>query len=277
MPSSSSSSSSSSSWSASPVLRFEGVTYVYPGGQEALREVTFTLHEGQRVSVVGPNGGGKTTLVKLALGLIKPTRGRIETCGHAPHVGCRLIGYLPQQVPVPAMPATVADVVRMGLMNEAREAPQAVPRALAQAGVADLATRPFARLSGGERQRVLLARALVARPRVLFLDEPVAHLDPAAARRFRALLAELPADLTILTVTHDLSFVEADSDLALCVNRGVQLHPVAHLNHGLHHVFETPMAVVDHQHCLGPERDGGHDRSAGGHERPEGCHERSDG
>lgn len=235
---------------AEPVVAFDQVAYRYPNGVEALRAVSFRLQHGQRVSIVGPNGGGKSTLLKLALGLLQPTAGQVTTCGHPPHTGCTRVGYLPQHATVPPMPARVVDVVRMGLVNVASPAPDAIPRALAQTRITALRHRSFGALSGGERQRVLLARALVAAPQVLFLDEPVAHLDPEAAAHFRDLLTALPDNLTVVTVTHDLSFVEANTELALCVNRTVHLHPIEHLASGVRHVFGSPVAIVNHHEEL---------------------------
>ncbi|MGF1451661.1 MAG: metal ABC transporter ATP-binding protein [Opitutales bacterium] len=232
------------------VLRFHDVSFRYAGGIEALHGVSFELFAGQRVSIVGPNGGGKSTLLKLALGLLQPSRGDIETCGHPPHVGCTLIGYLPQHTVSPSMPARVADVVRMGLLKVNKAPREAVHRALESVNAADLSHRPFAALSGGQRQRVLLARALVDSPRVLFLDEPVAHLDPEAANHFRELMRGLDRELTVVTVTHDLTFVEADTELALCVNRTVHLHPTEQLGAGIAHVFESPVARVRHDEEL---------------------------
>ncbi len=233
-----------------PALRFSGVSFAYPGGRLALDGVSFSVGVGQRVSVVGPNGGGKSTLVKLALGLLRPDRGLVEVCGHAPHVACRRVGYLPQGMALPLMPATAMDVVRMGLIGH-RECPKsAVAEALERVQAGELARRPFAELSGGQRQRVLLARALVGRPSLLFLDEPVAHLDPEAAGRFRLLMRNLPPELTVVTVTHDLTYLEAEADFALCVNRTVHEHPTRRIGPSHLGIDGVGAVAVLHEQCL---------------------------
>lgn len=241
---------------AEAILDFQAVSFRYPSGVQALQEATFTVAEGDRVAVIGPNGGGKTTLLKLALGLLKPDSGTIQTCGHAPHRGCQQVGYVPQVTSVDArFPITCERVVGMGLLQAKAKPAGAVPQALEQVGLPEFGQRSFQALSGGQRQRVLIARALVARPRLLLLDEPTAHLDPEAAGQLRDLLGQLRQSRTVITVTHDLNFVDAEVQRVLCVNRTVHLHPTQALEQDLWaHLYGPPLAQVHHDACLATHR-----------------------
>lgn len=179
-----------------------------------LEGITFCVQEGDYVAVIGPNGGGKTTLLKLILGLEKGA-GEIKLFGASvsKFKDWRKIGYLAQKSPVSQsrFPISVEEVVLMGLCYDAKhkeatpENLKEVRRALAQTHALDLAKRIFTNLSVGQQQRVLLARALVSRPRLLILDEPSAALDAGSREMFFSLLGELNKDqgVTILLITHD--------------------------------------------------------------------------
>jgi zinc transport system ATP-binding protein len=202
-------------------LRFDGVSFSY-GPVKVLENASFHIHQGEFIALVGPNGSGKTTVLKLLLGLEKPGAGRIELFGSTGPRGLDRVGYVPQQAPQDrAFPIAVRDVVRMGRLRPGRSYERrdksAAVEALEQADIADLADRSFGLLSGGQRRRVLVARALAARPEILILDEPTANMDSESAERLFETLGKLTGRTTILIVTHDMDFVSALTDRALCM------------------------------------------------------------
>ncbi len=215
-------------------LRFDDVSFSY-GETLVLDRARFHLHEGEFAALVGPNGAGKTTVLKLLLGLAKPSSGRISIFGLSPEESRSQVGYVPQAASFDAaFPISVRQVVRMGRLGGGgrRLAPEdaaAADRALEAADVADLADRHYAALSGGQRRRVLVARALAAEPRLLFLDEPTANMDAESEARLFSVLGSLKGKATILIVTHDTGFVSALTDSVFCVgDRGAGRSIVRH-------------------------------------------------
>jgi zinc transport system ATP-binding protein len=215
-----------------PIVEIHDLSFEY-SGQEVLRDINLTIHRGDFVSVIGPNGGGKTTLVKLILGLISPTRGTVLIDGQPPGAHSTVVGYVPQHINHNLnFPASVMDVVLMGKYNpgrrmffgnkrqDRREALEALDRL----GMAAHSRRKITALSGGQRQRVLIARALVTNPELLVLDEPTASLDTKGQTDFFNLLKELNADLTILVVSHDLLVVSSYAKSIACVNKRLHYH-----------------------------------------------------
>ena len=219
-----------------PVLKFDHVTFSYDG-TPVLRDVNVCIPRGDLVCVIGPNGGGKTTFVKLALGLLEPTAGRVETLGQAPEDARPRIGYMPQRVHLdPQFPVSVMDVVLMGRLGQtrgfgrySRQDRECAGQALEEVTVADLARRPFAALSGGQRQRVLIARALACEPELLLLDEPTASLDPGVQEDLYRLLARLSSRLTIIMVSHDVGFVSVFFKTVVCIHGHAHVHPSGEL------------------------------------------------
>ena len=188
-------------------------------GRPVLAGVDLQVDAGEFVAIAGPNGGGKTTLLRLALGLEQPTSGEVELFGEpARHFGGRSrIGYLAQRSQVGLhAPVTVREVVEAGraqlrlVGRLRREDREAVSEALERVGLSELASRPFSRLSGGQRQRAFIAKALASRPRLLVLDEPTTGVDVESQESFAVLLDELHTELgvTILYVSHEFGAVE---------------------------------------------------------------------
>jgi zinc transport system ATP-binding protein len=200
------------------------------------------------VGVIGPNGGGKSTLLQLLLGLLEPQRGAIEVFGAAPEAARARVGYVPQRASIDAgVPATVLDIVMMGRLTRsswgprfARRDVEAARAALARARTSDLERRTWATLSGGQRQRVLIARALVSDAELLLLDEPTAGVDTHREVELLDVLGELNAEIPIVMVTHDLPLVVAHMDRAVWVDgvvtameaREVTVAGVERLMHG---------------------------------------------
>ncbi|NOR26508.1 MAG: ATP-binding cassette domain-containing protein [Desulforhopalus sp.] len=216
----------------SPIVQIDDL-YFYYNGQEVLKDINLTVNKGDFVSIIGPNGGGKTTLLKLILGLLTPSRGTVKIKGKTPAKNGTVIGYVPQVINHNLnFPASAMDVVLMGkydpgkrfMFRNKRKDRQEALEALAQLGMADYAGRKITDLSGGQRQRVLIARALVTHPELLVLDEPTASLDTKGQNDFFSLLKELNRELTILVVTHDLLIVSSYAKSIACVNKRLHYH-----------------------------------------------------
>ncbi len=239
----------------SDAVVLEGVSFSY-GGPLVLEEVNLRVARGDFVAVVGPNGGGKTTLVRLILGLLHPRSGRVRVLGLPPGQARSRLGYMPQHPVMDlAFPASVRDVVLMGRLDgrwrwRYRAADRlAADQALERVGLAGLGRRPFASLSGGQRQRALIARALVSQPEVLLLDEPTANVDPAGEEGIYELLRRLNQSMTVVAVTHDLGFVSPYVGHVICVNRRVATHPTSRINGELiSQLYGRPMSMVRHDH-----------------------------
>jgi zinc transport system ATP-binding protein len=229
--------------------------FSYNGGA-VLREVNLRIERGELACMVGPNGGGKTTLLKLMLGLLRPDRGRVRILGMRPEEARRRVGYVPQHGRLdPKFPVNVMDVVRMGLLgcrgNRGRAA-EAAMRALEEVNLADLRRRPFSELSGGQRQRVMIARSLVADPNLLLLDEPTAHLDAGTQADFYERIASLRHTCTVLLVSHDAGFVSDVVGKVICVQGTVATHPTAALTGDLiRELYDLDIRLVRHDHdCM---------------------------
>jgi zinc transport system ATP-binding protein len=222
-----------------PIIEFRGVSFAY-NGVAVVEDVDLRIGRQQSVCIVGPNGGGKTTILKLVLGLLRPTAGTIRVFGGTPEAARLRIGYMPQHVQHdPHFPATVLDIVLMGRLGRrglpgffgwyGRADRRAAREALAQVGLEAVVHRPFPALSGGQRQRVLIARALCCEPELLLLDEPTANVDTLVEARLFDVLRELSRRLTVVIVSHDLGFVSDLVENVVCVNRKVVVHPTSRL------------------------------------------------
>ncbi|MFP4500927.1 MAG: metal ABC transporter ATP-binding protein [Candidatus Hydrogenedentota bacterium] len=236
-----------------PAVCFKDVSFSYDG-PAVLDKVDFDVLDGEFACMVGPNGGGKTTILKLAVGVLTPTRGQVRIFGEAPWAVRHQVGYTPQHIQFDtAFPITVLEVVLMGRLDHHwfgryRDVDRdAAMHALDEVGLADTAGRNFADLSGGQRQRVLIARALVCAPRLLILDEPTANVDTAVGEQLIDLLHELNRRMSILMVSHDLRFVSGHVNKVLCVNQRVVSHPTSEITSDiLQEVYGADMRLIRH-------------------------------
>jgi len=215
-------------------LEVKGLGFSYPSGGPVLEDVSFTVGKFDICCVVGPNGGGKSTLLKLVCGLLKPDCGSIEIFGEPPDTARRCIGYMPQSVNLdPMFPISAAEVVTHGLLNStwrcffSAAEKRRVAEVMEMLGIAGLRSRRFYELSGGQRQRLLLARALASGPELLLLDEPTAGTDVAVQRDFQKLISQLRGKMTMMVVSHHLQYVSSTYDYALCVNRRLHRHTLS--------------------------------------------------
>lgn len=192
-------------------LDIEHLFFSYQG-TPVLKDVTFSIQEGQCIGIIGPNGGGKTTLLSLLMGFLTPQKGSIRILGFSPKQARRFIGYVPQNFRFdPQFPISNLEVVLTGCLHKLqwhghyqKEDTRAALEALDKVGMLPFKNARFSELSGGQAQRVLLARALVSEPKILLLDEPTASIDPVAQKEIYSLLNALKGKMTLLMVTHDL-------------------------------------------------------------------------
>jgi zinc transport system ATP-binding protein len=221
------------------VIDLQAVDFSY-GTLPVLSAIDLQVTQGEFLGIVGPNAGGKSTLLKLILGLLQPQAGRIRVLDRQPRLAARMLGYVPQHPSFPRdFPITVEQVVQLGRLGVNRPAAwrgalwpgrvsridrEAARAALAEVEVDDIAMRQIGSLSGGQLQRVLLARALVGEPRILILDEPTANIDQRLESEIFDLLKALNARMTILVVSHDVAFISRYVGRVACINRTLVCH-----------------------------------------------------
>ena len=223
-----------------PLVQVNDVWFAYDG-ESVLEAINFQLHAGDYVAMIGPNGGGKTTLLKLMIGLLTPTRGRIEIFGQPPRAASHRIGYVPQHAGIDLrFPISVLDVVLMGCLTPGAKWPwttraqqRRAMTALDRVGVADLAAKRIGDLSGGQRQRVFIARALAGEPEIMFLDEPTAGIDAQGQIDLYCLLDQLNRDTTIVMVSHDMLALSTHVKSVACVNQRLHYHDHPELTHDM--------------------------------------------
>ena len=233
-------------------VSFNKVNFGYDSSL-VLENVSFIINRGDFISILGPNGGGKTTLAKLMLGLYTPNSGKILIDGRSPVQMRGSIGYVPQySLFDPNFPVSVRDVVLMGRIKNfspgySKKDRTQADKAMESVGIGDLSANPYSALSGGQRQRVLIARALVTNPEILLLDEPTANVDAAIEYKMSTMLGDLKKTMTVLLITHDLGFVPELVNKVVCVNREVHIHPTSGITkEHIRDLYNENMKIVRH-------------------------------
>lgn len=217
----------------------QGLTYIYPDGSVALRDVNLHVRTGSSLAVIGPNGAGKTTLLKILLGLLDGYQGSVIIMGMAPQQARQAGGQIscvPQRATVDwRFPICVREAVRLGLAGRTpllrryrRDDLDFVDHLMDMLELTPLADRPVGALSGGQQQRVLIGRALAPRPRLLLLDEPTVGVDEPTQQKFHALMGRVHREfgLTLVLVSHDLRAVLASCQRVACLNQMLHFHDV---------------------------------------------------
>ncbi len=236
------------------VVRLEDVWLHYDGAP-ILEGVSLSIEHGDFLGLIGPNGGGKTTLLKVILGLVKPSRGKVLVLGQTPERGRRFIGYVSQHNLFDRdFPISVWDVVLMGrygraglLRRYSGEDRRTAQKTLQTVGMLDYKNRQIGKLSGGEQQRVFIARALVSEPRLLLLDEPTASVDPTMQTEFYELLEKLKEQMAIVLVSHDISAISIYVDKIACLNRQLFYHGSKEIGpEVLEATYKCPVQMIAH-------------------------------
>ncbi|MBL4592012.1 MAG: metal ABC transporter ATP-binding protein [Phycisphaerales bacterium] len=238
-----------------PAIDIQGVGFTYPstgigqGAVEALSGISMRIEPGARLGILGPNGGGKSTLIGLILGVLSPSTGAVRVFGQSPAQARKagLIGYLPQRIEAKGdWPMSVRQVVGLPIACRGKpwkkfsdDSRAAVERAIELVGLSEQGDRAIGSLSGGELQRAMIARAIAGKPRLLVLDEPTVGVDVSGQHRFAELLVALhrELDLTTVIVTHDLRTIATVADRVACLSRTLHFHDDAE---GL-----TPQVLAD--------------------------------
>ena len=245
-----------------PVIHVEGLHYRVDG-QEILSDISFDVQEGDYIALIGPNGGGKTTLVKILLGLLTPKSGKIEILGiDLKHFkSWDKVGYVPQNVALfdSNFPLSVYEAVSLGLAAKKgwfsrldKKEREQIDAVIEMASIAELKEKNLSELSGGQRQRVMIARALVSQPEILILDEPSTGVDIASQRKFYDFLKKLNREqnLTIIFITHDLGVIADDVTHVLSVNQKLLFSGTAEEMlscEAVSEIYGTKAHVVHHQ------------------------------
>ena len=239
------------------------------GKVQVIDNVSFEVQKDESIGVIGPNGGGKSTLLKLILGLETPEVGKLEVLGQPAGKNRRRIGYVPQAMRFdPLYPISVLEIVLMGRLDRlgfgaySKQCHQVAEESLDAVHMGDYKKRTFSELSGGERQRVMIARALACEPELLLMDEPTANIDLSAEEQFIEALAGLREKMTLILVTHDLELVTELSDSVLCVNQHVHRHSLPLSGETIREIYSGRRRIEHHRktrHYQGDHSDCSHD------------------
>lgn len=246
------------------LIELQDVSFNYPGNEEIISHVTLDVHQGDYLGIIGPNGGGKTTLLKIMLGLLKPTSGTV-TLFNKPikqFNAWSKIGYVPQKAVRfdSQFPITVKEVVAMGryalkgLLRQLTPTDEKhIAQALTEVDMWDFRDHLLSDLSGGQQQRVFIARALSSQPEIIFLDEPTTGVDVSAQKQFYALLKRLNRELhkTLILVSHDIEVVTRDTTELACINKTLRYDssPQNFLKSAaLKEMYGDDMNIIVHKH-----------------------------
>ena len=236
------------------LIEIQNITVAYEA-KAVLRDISLTLWENDFLGVIGPNGGGKTTLLKAILGLLKPSEGNIAFYENGRTVAALKIGYLPQINQIDKdFPISVFEVVTSGLIAEKKgwrrysnDQRQRINATLDRMGISEKAKCPVGELSGGELQRVLLGRAIVSRPQILILDEPNTFVDKLFESRLYQLLEEINENTAIILVSHDTGTILPLVKNIACVNETLHYHAGNNLTEEwLEQAYHCPIELIGH-------------------------------
>ncbi|NLS45416.1 MAG: ABC transporter ATP-binding protein [Firmicutes bacterium] len=236
-------------------VQLKGVNFTYDF-KLILEDIHLEIKERDFLAIIGPNGGGKTTLLRLILGSLRPDKGEIHVLGLPVNKARHFMGYVPQhEVFDKDFPVSAMEMVLMGRLNAksffpfySRDDYAAAKETMGVLGVEDLADYHYGELSGGQKQRVLIARALAGRPKLLVLDEPTSSVDSRVEQDIYELLAKLNKEITIIIVSHDLGFVSSYVNKVACLNKRLAIHNIEEISRDIiSELYKSPIEIIEHQ------------------------------
>ncbi|MCG8572422.1 MAG: metal ABC transporter ATP-binding protein [Spirochaetes bacterium] len=231
------------------------------GDNCVLKDINFSINENQIITIIGPNGGGKTTLLRLIAGLIVPDKGEVFINGMCPKCKYGHIGYVPQHSHFDnKYPITVFEVVLSGLIKPigfySKKDKLKAEAMIEYVGLESVRNNSFNNLSGGQSQRMLIARALVADADILLLDEPTSNIDSTNEKGLEDFLKNISKKMTILIVTHDTGFVSEITDRVFCINKYMVEHPIdSNLDEIISASYGIKTKVVRHDQVISSAND----------------------
>jgi len=241
---------------STPAVEVNNVSLSFRG-QRVLEHISFAVDQGEFMGLIGPNGGGKTVLLKVILGLLQPSEGTVRLFGQSPRAMRGRVGYVPQFARFDSsFPICVRDVVLMGRLRKRRlgrrytqQDRAIVAKAMRQMQVDAFAEKQIGKLSGGQLQRVLIARALAVEPDVLLLDEPTSNLDPGIGGSIYDMLADQKRNITIMLVSHDLGVISRHVNSIGCLNQKLHYHPSGEVtSEEIEATYGCPVDFIVHSH-----------------------------
>lgn len=249
-----------------PAIEIKDLWFAYDR-MPVLKEVSFTLPQGDFMAIIGPNGGGKTTLLKLMLGILEPINGSIRILGEPPRSARKKLGYVPQNTDINlTFPISVLELALMGRLSRSsfgrrysHEDKEKAAALLKKVGMWDYRSLPVGNLSGGQRQRIFIARALATEPAILFLDEPTAGVDREFETGLYEILDELNKKVTVVVITHDVGVVSRYVKSVACVNHTLIFHEEGKITKEMIDMaYKCPVDLVAHglPHRVLPEHEG---------------------
>ena len=229
------------------------------GNNVVLKNISLIIEKNQIITVIGPNGGGKTTLLRLIAGLLVPDSGKILINGKSQKNNFGHIGYVPQFSHFDSKyPITVFEVVLSGLIKPigfySKQEKMKTEKMIEYVGLESVKNKSFNSLSGGQRQRMLIARALVSDADILLLDEPTSNIDSTNEKNLETFLKNISKKMTILIVTHDTGFVSSITDRVFCINKEIVEHPIdSNFSEIIASSYGIPTKIVRHDTVIKPD------------------------
>ena len=241
----------------SSVIEINNVSFTYTR-EPVINNVSLSIAEEEFLGIVGPNAGGKSTLIKLVLGLLEADSGTITVLGTSPEMARSRIGYVPQHPTFSRrdFPINVRDTVLMGRLGitcwyggYSKEDHHIANDAMKAVEIQDIADRPIGSLSGGQLQRVLIARALACKPEILILDEPTANIDMRVEEDIFGLLKQYNDHMTIIVVSHDIGFISGYVDRVACLNQELICHTTDEISgKTIEELYGASVKMIHHSH-----------------------------
>ena len=241
--------------STQKIITIKNLSFAYQKENDILENINLEVFGNDFLGVIGPNGGGKTTLLKIILGLLKPDKGNISVFNKKPKKARDLVGYVPQFLEIDLdCPVSVLDIVLMGILSRKKifqkynkQDLELAKAALKFVDLYNLKNKQIGELSGGQRQRVYIARALIRKPKLLILDEPTASIDEKSERDFWELLKEINKNSAIIIVSHDIGVIFKNVNKIVCLNKNLYCHDANEITQDvLDETYKCDIEILGH-------------------------------